>query len=157
MNLDSSKAIRIKIMDFLSRREHTKKELLTKMKNRVDSLDMLLNEIKKLESEGLINEQRYAEEYIRSRVIRGYGPIRIESELRNKGLDNVIINEGLSNAGDIWVDNAIKVLSKKFHFNQIDISDQKILLKMKRFLAYRGFNFDQINKAIKHLDSYQSN
>ena len=49
MNLDNSKAIRIKVMDFLSRREHTRKEILSKLKNRVESVELLKAEIDKLE------------------------------------------------------------------------------------------------------------
>ena len=41
MDLDNSKAIRIKVMDFLARREHTGKEILSKLKNRVESVELL--------------------------------------------------------------------------------------------------------------------
>ena len=36
-------------MDFLSRREHTTKEIFFKLENRVESIDILSTEIKKLE------------------------------------------------------------------------------------------------------------
>ena len=78
MDINSSKVIRIKAMDYLGRRDHSKSELFKKMRNKVDSLELLQEELDKLEMEGYINEKRFAEEYIRSRVIRGYGPIRIE-------------------------------------------------------------------------------
>ena len=60
MDLDNSKAIRIKVMDYLARREHTGKEILSKLKNRVESLELLKAEIDKLEEEGLIDNKRFA-------------------------------------------------------------------------------------------------
>ncbi len=50
MDLSSSKLIRIKIMDYLAIRDHSKKELVKKMVNKVDSIDLLQEEINKLES-----------------------------------------------------------------------------------------------------------
>ena len=43
--LDEPKAIRLKIMDFLSRREHSSKEIYQKLSRRVESKEMLLQSI----------------------------------------------------------------------------------------------------------------
>ena len=151
MDLNSSKVIRIKAMDYLGRRDHSKGELFKKMRNKVDSLELLQEELDKLEMEGYINEQRFAEEYIRSRVIRGYGPIRIESELRTKGLKDGTISISLMKYDGEWVSAAVKAVLKKFSSEVKAYKDQKILLKKKRFLAYRGFNFDHINNALENI------
>ena len=78
------KDIRLKIMNALSRREHSEKEIYLKFVNLVNSKDTLLEEILKLKEEGLISNQRYAEAYIRSRFHSGFGPIRIKYELEKK-------------------------------------------------------------------------
>jgi len=151
MDLNSSKVIRIKAMDYLGRRDHSKSELFKKMRNEVDSFELLQEELDKLEMEGYINEQRFAEEYIRSRVIRGYGPIRIKSELRTKGLKDGTISISLMKYDGEWVSAAVKAVLKKFSSEAKAYKDQKILLKKKRFLAYRGFNFDHINNALENI------
>ena len=51
---DEPKAIRLKIMDFLSRREHSSKEIYNKMSQRVESIEMLKNSINELISDGLL-------------------------------------------------------------------------------------------------------
>ncbi len=71
--LDEPKAIRLKIMDFLSRREHSSKEIFQKMSPRVESKDMLLDSIDELLQDGLLSDERFAESYLQSRKIRGYG------------------------------------------------------------------------------------
>ena len=43
-------------MDFLARREHTGKEILSKLKNRVESVELLKAEIDKLEEENSENK-----------------------------------------------------------------------------------------------------
>ena len=84
--LDEPKAIRLKIMDFLSRREHSSKEIYQKMSRKVESKEMLLESIKELERDGLLSDERFAESYFQSRKRRGFGPLRIKSELIQRGV-----------------------------------------------------------------------
>ena len=59
--LDEPKTIRLKIMDFLSRREHSSKEVFQKMSRRVESKDMLMIIIDELIDDGLLSDERFAE------------------------------------------------------------------------------------------------
>ena len=61
--LDEPKAIRLKIMDFLSRREHSSKEIYQKLSRRVESKEMLLQSIEDLKRDGLLSDERFAESY----------------------------------------------------------------------------------------------
>ena len=54
--LDQPKTIRLKIMDFLSRREHSAKEIFQKLSYRVESQDMLLQAIDDLIEDGLLSD-----------------------------------------------------------------------------------------------------
>ena len=65
-------------MDFLSRREHSKKELFNKLFKRVNDLEFLNQEIDRLANEGLQSDERFSEAYIRSKTQAGYGPIKIK-------------------------------------------------------------------------------
>ena len=146
--LDESKAIRIKIMDFLSRREHSAKEIYQKMSSRVESKDMLSEEINKLISDGLINDERFAESYFQSRKNRGFGPLRIKNELNQKGVKEDIFYSIQSDTD--WSACASFVLEKKINGKKPD--DMKAILKLKNFLNYRGFEFQDINKAFSKLE-----
>ena len=146
--LDESKAIRIKIMDFLSRREHSAKEIYQKMSSRVESKDMLSEEINKLISDGLISDERFAESYFQSRKDRGFGPLRIKNELNQKGVKEDIFYSIQSDTD--WSACAFFVLEKKINGKKPD--DMKAILKLKNFLNYRGFEFQDINKAFSMLE-----
>ena len=145
--LDESKAIRIKIMDFLSRREHSSKEIYQKMSRRVESKEMLNEEINRLISDGLISDERFAESYFQSRRNRGFGPLRIRNELSQRGVNESIFNSIQSDTD--WSAYAFYALEKKI--NGKKLNDMKAILKLKNFLNYRGFEFQDIDKAFSML------
>ena len=148
MKLDDPKSIRVKIMDFLSRREHSKKEIYHKLSHRVSSLELLEKEIEKLIQEGLLDNRRFAEQYIHNRENRGLGPIRIEKELRERGIERTIIEELLSEKN--WIELAKKALLKKTRKSLPREKEQ--ILKLKKFLNYRGFSYIDIEGAFKLVD-----
>jgi regulatory protein len=146
--LDEPKAIRLKIMDFLSRREHSSKEIYQKMSRKVESKEMLLESIKELERDGLLSDERFAESYFQSRKRRGFGPLRIKSELIQRGVKENLFYS-LEKEID-WSSNALDALKKKLNGKMPQ--ETKEILKLKNFLNYRGFEFQDIDKAFSMLD-----
>ena len=147
MKLDNPRDIRKKIMDFLSRREHSKKEIYKKMLDKVNSLEILEEEIKKLEQDGILDDARFAEQYLYSLVKRGLGPLRINKYLQEKGVDSHLINTLLKDLD--WQDLAKEVLLKKSKY-QIPPKEEDVV-KLKRFLNYRGFEYYDIERAFNNL------
>ena len=145
--LDEPKAIRLKIMDFLSRREHSSREILNKMSNRVESKEMLLDSIKELIEDGLLSDERFAESYFQSRKNKGYGPLRIRNELKQRGIGDQLFFS-LSNEVN-WSKYALEALRKKINGDLP--TEIKGVLKLKRFLNYRGFDFQDIDRAFEVL------
>ena len=146
--LDEPKTIRLKIMDFLARREYSSKEIYQKMSRRVEYKEMLEDSIDQLVKEGLISDERYAESYFQSRKNRGFGPLRIKNELKQKGVNESLFNE--IQEGTDWSVLAMNVLQKKVRGKFPE--EQKDVLKLKNFLNYRGFNFQDIDKAFSMLE-----
>ena len=145
--LDEPKSIRLKIMDFLSRREHSSREILNKMSNRVESKEMLLDSIKELVDDGLLSDERFAESYFQSRKNKGYGPLRIRNELKQRGIGDQLFFT-LSNEVN-WSKYALEALRKKINGDLPTAI--KGVLKLKRFLNYRGFDFQDIDRAFELL------
>ena len=152
MKLDNAQSIRIKIMDFLARREHTSKEIFQKMEKKVESLNILREQIQKLIDEGLIDNKRFAEQYIHSRSSKGYGPLRIRQELIKKGV-NETISQSLMESQD-WSCLAKLVLEKKTGTSIPE--ERNDILKIKRFLNYRGFNHSQIEEAFSLIRNQEN-
>lgn len=95
-----------------------------------------------LVQEGWINELRFTDNYIHSRRIKGYGPLRIARELQTRGISAEMIAEQLQITDNAWFTEAQKVWQK--HFKGQLPSDFKLRAKQIRFLQYRGFTREQI-------------
>ena len=55
-----------------------------------------------LVAEGLLSNARYAESFIHSRFQRGQGPQKIRAELRERGVDDALIEAGLELYAPHW-------------------------------------------------------
>ena len=79
---------------------------------------------------------------------RGFGPLRIKSELIQRGIkDNLF--DSLEKEID-WSSSAFDALKKKV--NGEAPQETKEILKLKNFLNYRGFEFQDIDKAFSMLN-----
>lgn len=127
-------------MNLLARREHSLAELKRKLARRFESVELDLA-LQKLADENLQSDERFAQSYARERMLRGTGPLRIESELRQRGVDRRLIDEAIaivpSEEGLTWRLVARDVLQRKFGDERpTDLSEKARRL---RFLGYRGF------------------
>ena len=140
-------------MDLLARREHSKKELLDKLGKRFltkiprDHLsafqEITREQIEQLASEGLQSDFRLAENFIRSRIGRGQGPLKIRLELRAKGIDEAVMDIAFEQTEVCWAELAESVLVKRF--GNTACGDFKEKARRSRFLQQRGFSYDQFS------------
>ena len=138
--------IRKKILDLLSRREHSKYELVLKLDRRVDSSDKLLKEIDKLSDQNLQSDERFSESYIRSRYNSGFGPSRIKYDLSKRRVAESIINDAFREIDLNWVEK-LKKENKKKYGNENPKNMQE-LSKRTKFFVHRGFDKEMIRKII---------
>ena len=134
-----------KSLDLLSRREHSTFELIQKLKKRYGSNKHINDVIIRLQESNLLDDQRFAEAYIKVRARKGFGPRRIDAELQQRKVSEAIINQELSIIED-WNELALLAFKKKFNNFQ---KDAKEISKAKSFLQNRGFSFEQIEFCIQ--------
>jgi regulatory protein len=134
-----------KSLDLLSRREHSVFELIQKLKKRYGPNKLINDAIIRLQELNLLDDQRFAEAYIKVRARKGFGPRRIDAELQQRKVSETIINQELSMIED-WNALAHAAFKKKFGNLQ---KDTKKILKAKSFLQNRGFSFEQIEFCIQ--------
>jgi|TARA_Y100000310_G_scaffold344278_1_gene456180 regulatory protein len=140
-------AVRRAAMDMLARRDHSVKELRTKLARRFSSATELIStEVDKLKEEGLQSDQRLAEHLVRSRVGKGQGPVKIKAELRSKGLSDDLIEQTLLETDVDWEVLVKEVACKRF--GESPPVNQRDRAKRVRFLQQRGFLFEQISHVV---------
>ena len=130
----------------LSRREHSRKELQHKLYGKGFEDGLVSDLLDALEKERLLSDARYAEAYIFSRSQKGYGPQRIQRELGERGVDEGMVSRLLSDMDVDWMEIAARVRKKKFGSGVPNRWEDKA--RQIRFLQYRGFTQEQINRAL---------
>lgn len=144
--LDTPAAIRRAAMDLLARREHGVRELARKLQQRGADPEQIGVELQRLQDEGLLSEQRYLESYIRSRGLSGRGPARIREELQQRGLAREDIDNALDEAEIDWQEQLHELWQRKFGEKP---ADQKAYGKQARFLLYRGYPMDWVQRLLR--------
>lgn len=131
----------------LSRREHSAEEIRQKLAKREFEAEEIAAALLELRQGDWQSDERYTEAYIRSRRLKGFGPVRIASELRDRGVDAQIVSRYLSADDDIWWRTIEQEYQKKYHGHRFENYPEKA--KRMRFLQYRGFPLDQIHEVVK--------
>lgn len=144
--LDTATAVRRVAMDLLARREHSVQELQRKLRQRGADSELIDQELDKLVQEGLLSEQRYLESYVRSRAMSGRGPLRIREELAQRGLARSEIEQELENCAVDWDEQLHELWQRKFGRQP---QDAKEYGKQARFLLYRGFSSDAVQRLLR--------
>lgn len=125
-------------MDLLARREHSYAELLRKLRQRGATTAAAEIELDRLVYDGLLSDERFCEAYIHARSQRGYGPVRLREELRQRGVAESLVEETLAAGEWDWPALARKAFCKRFPEGQA--SDALGRAKQQRFMQYRGFS-----------------
>jgi len=103
-----------------------------------------------LAAEGLQSDERFTESYIHHRIDRGYGPLRIRRELQERGVGEDLLEAALDSLETDWHQAAALVREKKF--GSAPPSDFKEQSRQSRFLQYRGFSGEQIERLFRTSD-----
>ena len=143
--MKSLQETRQQLLQLLARREYSARELQQKLQDGHDE-ENIATVLAQLQAQGLQSDHRYAEMWVRHRRQQGYGPIRIQGELRQKGISSELARECLDDGTD-WFDSARACRERRFGSGRPD--DIKARAKQVRFLQYRGFSADQIRFALE--------
>lgn len=135
----------------LARREYSRVELERRLVAKGHAMDSIGETLDRMAAEGLQSDVRFAEIFVRSRVARGQGPIKIRAELGERGIDRELARTALEEAQSTdevdWHALACATLARRF-------SDPggtpRERARRERFLAGRGFDFEQVRHALSH-------
>jgi regulatory protein len=100
-----------------------------------------------LAAQGLLSDDRFAESLVHSWRNRGYGPVRIRHALREKGVAPEAADRWADIQNNEWVAELERVRRKKFGARLPRSYAERA--RQIKFLQYRGFTFDQIQRVLK--------
>lgn len=150
-NVLTRQELRRKAMDLLARREHAVVELEQKLIAKGHPRDDVESVVNVLQQEDLVNDARFTEAFVRYRAVSGHGPIRIQSELREKGVSEDVQASFLDFRDPRWLEQAVQVRCKRFGA-EVPV-DFKEKARQMRFLQYRGFTAEQVSSTMGNDDA----
>ena len=136
---------------YLSRREYAIEELRLKLIQRGAESGLVEKVVGDLADENLVSDQRFTEMYVRMRIRRLFGPLKIRGELRSRGVSDLLIAEAMPDGQETWIDTALQWASKRCQ-GELDYEGRA---KIYRSLMNRGFTHEQANVALDNLNSHE--
>jgi regulatory protein len=128
----------------LGRREYSLAELSARLKKKWPEADGISTLVQQLAEENLVSDERFVESFLRSRVQRLQGPLKIRAELRGKGIDESLISEALESPSVSWRELAGQWLDRQ-QAGELGLKEKQ---KYYRRLVSRGFTHGQAMDAV---------
>jgi len=133
----------------LGRREYSMFELAQRLQRKwpeVPGIDALINA---LVNENLLSDERFVESFVRFRLQRFQGPLKIRADLLGKGVSEALIAAELEGRSSEWVELASQWLDRQ-NTGVLDFDGKK---KYYRRLLSRGFTHGQAMDALNRTHS----
>jgi regulatory protein len=130
----------------LAQREHSVRELTVKLCSKGVDAALAALVVDDLRGRGLQSDARFAESFVHSRIGRAQGPVLIREELRQRGVDDALVDEVLRPCKDEWLALARSTRGRKF--GDDPPGDRNEWARQARFLARRGFPADVVYRAL---------
>jgi regulatory protein len=127
-----------KAIALLARREHSARELKSKLARRGFDTDVNAATLERLQSKDFQNDARFGEMLVRSRIEGGYGPRWIIAELRTHGIDEEKARELIEAAEPDWPALIRRQLRRRY--GSKPAADFAERAKRAAFLLRRGFD-----------------
>ena len=130
----------------LARREHSTRELQGKLSSKGYVHSEIGRVLEQLARRDLLSDRRFAEAFLRSRLERGQGPLKIRAQLAGRGVSAGLIDAALEAADVDWDQRATAARNRRF--GAAPPEDRAGMARQTRFLRGRGFSEGQVARAV---------
>lgn len=131
----------------LARREYGIEELRRKLGAAGFDCAEVDATLQELVRDGLLSDQRFIEALARNRRERGYGPLRVKRELRERGIAEDDFAALVNDQDPAWVER-LEALRRR-RFGPSLPKDYREWARQARFLQNRGYSGEQIRGVLK--------
>ncbi len=134
-------------LGLLARREHSRAELARKLSAKGVAQDQIPTLLDALEAQRALSDARFTEAYVRVRRQRGFGPLRIRMELRERGVAEELIEAHLQADAPLWAQLAREQYQRRYGASLPEGPGERA--RRARFLQGRGFPSGLIARIIE--------
>lgn len=143
---DNPEAARQKAIGLLARRDFASRELQGRLADAGYEPEAAAAAVTELEEDRLVDDERYVESAVASRIARGQGPIRIALELKRVGVAPALVERAVEAKSPEWGARAVELRRRRF--GREVPQGPKERARQIRFLLYRGFTMDHVRSAL---------
>ncbi|MGY0217396.1 regulatory protein RecX [Endozoicomonadaceae bacterium StTr2] len=144
--------VRLSAMNLLARREYSRAELRLRLVRKYP-FELVEQTLDRLVAEKLQSDERFTESFVRQWLNKGYGPMRIRQELKLREVDEALVNDYLVADDELWIEQAIRMLEKRFGKSS-GKTDKLAELKQMKYLQQRGFSYQHIRQAMRQSEGH---
>ena len=137
-----------KANDYIGTRMHSKRELYEKLLKKGYEKRVIMTALDKLEEYHYVDDNLFAKLYAEQN--KKYSKKMLENKLMQKGISADIIHQIIGTDDDFQEIELCKKQAEKYAKSK-DLSQDGVVQKMYASLARKGFSFDVIKQATKHL------
>lgn len=137
-------------LNWLSRRDYSEAQLSQRLMRQGGAPADVLQVLTWCKAENYLDQQRYLQMLLRSRVNKGYGLNYIVQECRQQNISREQVLQCAAELEIDWFLQAQQQYRKKY--GDIRVADYKEQLKRMAYMQRRGFNNEQIQFAINQTE-----
>jgi regulatory protein len=130
-------------LSYLARREHSRAELLRKLRPHAASEEELSAALDRLQADDLLSDRRFAEVLTRTRGERS-GTALVRQELVAHGVEESIVRQSVQQLQATEFERARRLWERRFGQAAADPHERA---RQARFLAGRGFSADVVRRV----------
>ncbi len=148
---------RVRALRLLSLRDHSRVEMIRKLRARGLPEEDIEPSVDRLESEGFLGDGRYAERLARLWAeTKLWGNRRIRQKLIQKGIAEDLIREAIAKAEEVLPtsERIQRLLQKQMKGPTVEIRSSRERGKFAQFLSRKGFLWDEIGEALREIGGW---
>lgn len=142
MDRGDREQLRESALRLLARREHSRVELVRKLTHKGWPEPLVEQVVDELAEMNLQSDERYAESYVRQRVSKAYGPVRIRAELAERGIERDQAARAMAAESPDWFALAADWYERRY--GPEPPADMKEKSRRQQALTRRGFTHEQV-------------
>ena len=141
-------------LKILARSQKTEGEMCQKLKEKGFGEESISASIRKLTEQGYLDDTQFARMYVRDKMkFKRYGKIKLEGMLRQKGVDNHVVEEVFREINQtMYYENAMELaIKKQSQLKGRGLENIQIKGKINRHLLSKGYTYDLIVRVLDTL------
>ncbi len=142
-----------KVLKYISKSMKTEHDLQKYLLQKGFKDDVIQQTIQKLKDYNYLNDELYVKSYVETYKNK-YGINKIKQNLKNKNVDEELINQYLNFDEKEVIFNIKKEILKQTKNKELDLKQKQ---RLYRNLTYKGYSFEQIKKAFSMLGEDDEN